>query len=186
MSIKSAFAVIGAALVLGACAGAVHLQSDYAESTYDFNNFSLYHAERDTLVVVHGNPFDMDAAAFGRAVTDHMQGANNGRRTNFSTRPGKSAEKNLRVVMAFDADIGVYELCQGGPIKTKPRKDRLSLTAAWCFADRQDSMVEATVGPVKGVGDPRFREIVRQTVLNLFPTHMDFILIRDRGGDRFE
>jgi hypothetical protein len=185
MSIRSAITVIGAALVLGACSGAyVFLQSQYNPSTYDFNNFSTYHAERDTRVVIHGNPFNMNAAAFARAVTDQMQGANNGRRTNFTTSPGKSAEKNLRVVMAFNAVNGDYDLCEGKPIETKPTKNMLRLTAAWCFADRQDSMVEATVGAAKGVGDQRFRDIVQQTVLNLFPTHMDYILIRDQGNEK--
>ena len=83
----------------------------------------------------------MDAAAFARAVTDRMQGANEGRRTNFTTTPGKSAEKNLRVVMAFNAAPGGYDLCDGKAIETKPRKDVLALSAAWCFGDRQDSMV---------------------------------------------
>jgi hypothetical protein len=182
MSIRSAVAVIAAALVVGACSGAhvVFLQSEYAQSTYDFNNFSLYHAGRDTRVEIHGNPFDIDPAVFARAVTDRMQGANNGRRTNFTTTPGNSAEKNLRVVMVFNAAKGTYDLCDGKPIKTKPSKDRLRLAAAWCFADRQDSLVEASVGPAASISDQRFRDLVQQTVLNLFPTHMDYILIRDR------
>ncbi len=184
MSIKSAVAVIAAAFALGACGGgAVRLQSEYNPSAYDYSNFALYHAARDTRVEVHGNPFNMDAAAFARAVTDRMQGANMGRRTNFTTTPGNSAEKNLRVVMAFNAVSGGYDLCDGKTIETKPRKDVLALTAAWCFADRQDSMVDATVGPAQGVGDQRFAEIIQQTVLNLFPTHMDYILIQDHDDE---
>ena len=57
-----------ATLVVASCsAGHVRLQSEYARSTYDYSNFALYHAERDTRVVIHGNPFDMDRAAFGQA-----------------------------------------------------------------------------------------------------------------------
>ena len=187
MSVKSTISVILAALALGACSGAVvSLQSDYNPSGYDHRNFALYHVARDTRVEVHGNPFNVDAAAFARAVTDHMQGANEGRRTNFTTTPGKSAEKNLRVVMAFNAAPGGYDLCDGKAIETKPHKDVLALSAAWCFGDRQDSMVEATVGPTKGVDDPRFKEIIQQTVLNLFPTHMDLILIREGGDERID
>lgn len=90
--IKIVFAA--ASLVVGACsADAVRLQTEYNRSTYDYLNFSTYQAGRDTKVVIHGNPFDMDRTAFSKAVTDNMQGANPGRRTNFTTTPGKSAEQ---------------------------------------------------------------------------------------------
>ncbi|MEE8084754.1 MAG: hypothetical protein V3T46_06005 [Alphaproteobacteria bacterium] len=172
-------------VVIGACsADYVRLQSTFNRSTYDHRNFALYHGDRDTLVVVHGNPFAMDPAAFAKAVTDNMQGANPGRRTNFTTTPGKSAEKNLLVVMAFNARVGIYQLCQGTDIETRRLSHQLTLTAAWCFDGRQDSLVEAVVGPAKGVGDPRFRALIRQTVLNLFPQFMDREFIRDNDDDR--
>ena len=168
------------AVVMGACsADLVRLQSQFNRSTYDHRNFTLYHGDRDTLVVIHGNPFGMNAAAFAKAVTDTMQGANMGRRTNFTTTPGNSAEKNLWVVMAFNARVGIYQLCQGTDIETERRGDQLTLTAAWCFDGRQDSLVEAVVGAAKGVDDPRFRALVRQTVLNLFPQFRDRDFIRD-------
>ncbi|MEE8223858.1 MAG: hypothetical protein V3S59_06105 [Alphaproteobacteria bacterium] len=173
------------AVVMGACGpGTVRLQSDFNRSTYDHRNFTLYHGARDTLVVVHGNPFGMDPAAFAKAVTDNMQGANPGPRTNFTTTPGKSAEKNLLVVMAFNARVGIYQLCQGTDIETRRLSHQLTLTAAWCFDGRQDSLVEAVVGPAKGAGDPRFRALIRQTVLNLFPQFMDREFIRDNDDDR--
>ena len=180
MTIKMKHVAVAAALVLGACsAGHVRLQSEYSRSTYDYLNFSLYHAGRDTKVIIHGNPFAMETAAFEKVVTGNMQGANFGRRTNFTTTPGKSAEPNMWVVMAFNADIGAYDLCGGKYIKTRPRTHELRLSAAWCFDGRQDSVVEAEVGPATSVNDPRFRALVGQTVLNLFPQHMD----RELRGD---
>ena len=174
-----------AALVVAACgADHVRLQSEYARSTYDYRNFALYHAKRDTRVVIHGNPFDMDRTAFEKAVTNNMQGANSGRRTNFTTTPGRSAEPNLWVVMAFNADFAVYDLCRGKYIKTRPSKRALRLAAAWCFDGRQDSMVEAAVGPVADINDPRFRALVGQAVLNLFPQHMDRELFDDSDRRR--
>lgn len=170
------------ALAISGCsASAVRLNSEYAPSTYDHLNFSLYHADRDTRVVVYGNPFATASADFGKAVTDRMQGANFGRPTNFTTTPGKSAEKNLRVVMAFNADAEIYGLCSG-KVATTPTASALRLTAAWCFGDRQDSLVEASVNGANGVNDPRFRALIQETVLNLFPTNMDSILINDDGG----
>ena len=183
MSIYAKLMVCLAALAIGGCSlPGVRLNSEYNPSTYDYLNFALYHADRDTRVVVHGNPFGMAAADFAKAVTDNMQGANFGRRSNFTTTPGKSAEKNLRVVMAFNADTDSYGLCETDTVKARPTGPTLRLTAAWCFGDRQDSLVEAEVDVSKGVDDPRFRELVQETVLNLFPTHMDYILIRDDGG----
>ncbi len=174
MPVKIKHFAAAAALVLGACsADHVRLQSEYNQSTYHYLNFTLYHVDRDTKVMVHGNPFAMEPKAFAKAVIDTMQGANFGRRTNFTTTPGKSAEKNLMVIMAFNAEVGIYELCRGGHVKTSPRKNELKLTAAWCFDGRQDSLVEAVVGPAKGVNDPRFRSLVRQTVLDLFPPYKD-------------
>jgi len=102
-------------------------------------------------------------------VTDNMQGANPGRRTNFTTTPGKSAEPNIWVVMAFNANIGVYEICKSKRIKTRRGSNQLKLSAAWCFDGRQDSLVEAAVGQVGDINDPRFRALIQQAVLNLFP-----------------
>ncbi len=175
-----------ALLLLAACsADTVRLQTYRNRSTYDFLNFTTYHAGRDTRVVVYGNPFAMDARAFGKAVTDAMQGANFGRPTHFTTTPGPSAERNLWVVMAFNADVGPYELCRGGAVETRPRTDALTLTAAWCFDGREDVLVTAAVGPPRDVSDPRFRALVRETVLNLFvpePRWED--RDRDRDDDR--
>jgi hypothetical protein len=180
-----AFAIAVTVVLLGACsADHVRLQSEYNRSTYDHRNFTLYHGDRDTKVVIHGNPFGMDPAAFAKAVTGNMQGAHFGRRTNFTTTPGKSAEKNLMVVMAFNARVGIYQLCSGGDIETRPQGPQLTLTAAWCFDGRQDSLVNAVVGAAKGVDDPRFRALVRQTVLNLFPQFKDREFIRDDDDDR--
>jgi hypothetical protein len=181
MTIKPLACVALTAFLLGACAaGLVRLQSEVAPSTYSYSNFALYHAGRDTRVEVHGNPFSMDAAAFARAVTDHMQGANVGRPTHFTTTPGPSAERNMRVVMAFNSDADGYDLCNA---RFRPRGEVgvLTLKAAWCFAGREDSWVEATVGGAGSVNDPRFHDLVSQTVLNLFPTDMDYELLRDNG-----
>ncbi|MDX1484492.1 MAG: hypothetical protein R3229_08425 [Alphaproteobacteria bacterium] len=163
---------MGLVAVLAACsADNVHLQAEYNRSTYDFLNFTTYHSERDTKVVIHGNPFAMEPAAFAQSVTGAMQGAHFGRRTNFTTTPGATAEPNMMVVMAFDADVGVYELCRGRPVRSHAPGDHLTLTAAWCFDGREDSTVYARVGRPANIDDPRFRALVRQTVLNLFPPH---------------
>ncbi len=174
MWIKTKLFVAAAALVVAACApGNVHLQSSQNRSTYTHRNFDLRHANRDTEVAVHGNPFGMKAAAFAKAVTGDMQGANPGPRTKFTTTPGKTATKNRWVVMAFNARVGIDELCRVKRFKTRLSEGTLSLRAAWCFDGRQDSLVTASVGAPEDINDPRFRALIRQTVLNLFPRHKD-------------
>lgn len=157
------------ASALAACGpGTVRLRSDINDTTYTYRNFDLYHGGRDTEVIVYGNPFGMDARAFAEAVTRHMQGANAGPSTNFTTTPA-NAERNLRVVMAFNADTSGYRLCSGRPVAGGPQGETIRLNAAWCWENSPQSSVEAETGAVSGVGDPRFRALVRQTVLNLFP-----------------
>ncbi len=184
MSIHIKLMVYFSAIAIGGCSiSGVHLSTLYNPSTYDHLNFSLYHAGRDTKVIVLGNPFAMASDDFAKAVTNHMQGANFGSPTNFTTTPGKSAERNLRVVMAFNAETDYDELCSG-KVRVKTSAPTMRLQAAWCFADRQDSIVEAKINGASGVNDPRFRALIQETVLNLFPTHMDRILIDDDGGGR--
>lgn len=182
---KGFLAIAGTLSILAGCSGDnVALQSYYNYPAYDYANFSLYHAGRDTRVIVHGNPFGMDRTAFAKAVTDAMQGANIGRPTRFTTTPGPSAEKNLWVVMAFNTGNTIYGLCgpRDYPSEQGGRgSEGLLLRAAWCFDGRQDSWVEARISGARGTGDPRFRALVRQTVLNLFVPQRRF---RDRNDRR--
>lgn len=178
---KTLAAVLLIVTALTACSG-VWLQSEVAPSTYDYQNFTLYHAGRDTAVDILGNPFNMAPAAFAKAVTDHMQGANFGPRTNFTTTPGPSAEPNMRVVLAFNSAAGSEDLCSGA---YRPSGDdgTLSLKAAWCFGDRTDSWVAATVKDVRSTQDAKFHDLIDEVVMNLFPPQMDTETIRDNGDD---
>ena len=182
MSLKPFLFLALAAASLGACSG-VRLQSEVAPSTYDYQNFTLYHAERDTLVEVQGNPFNMDAGAFAKAVTGYMQGANFGRPTNFTTAPGANAERNMRVVMAFNSRTDSQNLCTAGYRPQAAAGGAISLKAAWCFDNRADSWVDATLGGITSTQDPGFHDLVEEVVLNLFPPQMDTETIRDNGDD---
>ena len=125
----------------------------------------------------------MNTAAFKKAVTDNMQGANFGRRTNFTTTPGKSTKPNSWVVMAFNLNIRMHEICKGKPMRARPGANELKLLAAWCFDGRLDSKVDAVVGRAEDINDPRFRTLIRQAVLNLFP-QKEFRSRSEKGGRR--
>ena len=66
-------------------------------------------------------------------------------------------------------------------VQSKPGR---AATCSPCFDGRQDSLVTAAVGPASGVGDPRFKALVRQTVLNLFVPDPRFGRDRDRERER--
>lgn len=166
--------VSGTVLAASACsAQSIRTQEDYNRSTYDYSNFSIYHAGRDTRVVIHGNPFSMDRQAFERTVTDQMEKAHGGQATDFTTTPDETAAPDLRVVLAFNPVETVPRLCRDMEIPTRDDTAAFRLTAAWCWGDRRDSYVDASAGAISGPNDPQFRKLVAQVMAGLFPKHME-------------
>lgn len=174
-------AVVALGLASACAPGAVKTQQNLNRS-YDFSNFSSYHQGKDTRVVVLGDTFGMDAGAFADGVTAAMQGQNPGRPTNFTTAPGPSAEKNFRVVMAFNVAPIHYDLCNGAKVTPRTAGGETTLQAAWCWEDRTESYVRAWTAPVQP-NDPRFQELVARTTRELFPQHKDRELIQDNSDD---
>ena len=170
--ITIASAAMAAGLVAACAAGTVQTSS-YVEPTYQWVNFTTYHQNRDTLVEVHGNPFGLDQSAFGEAVTAHMQGATVGPPTRFTTSPSGNMEKNMRVVMAFNVKPVGSSLCKLTSTEPAYNGAGTVVYAAWCWEDRMDSYVRASAGQISGVDDPRFRDLVAQTTMDLFPLYGD-------------
>lgn len=173
---------------LAACAGGgVRLTQQEAAPTYSPGEFAYAGAGRDLRVVVLGNPFGGDPAAFARAVTDAMQGRHWGQRANFTTEPGPSARQRYRVVMLFDPGPGLnrYSLCDE-PAESLPRDaagEGVTLFAAFCRGKRLRSSIKGYVGAASGTSDPAFRELVGQVTNGLFPP--DRGLDRERGDPRW-
>jgi hypothetical protein len=179
--------VIGTAFVLGlagACAPNGVSVTSQLEPAYDFYNFTAYHQNRDTKVEILGSTFGADAQTFARAVTESMHGQNAGGTTNFTTSPGPSAEKNLKVVLAFNTTLAPTKICDDGTLAAAPG-DGTTLQAAWCFGDRLDSYVVARAGAINGISDPAFRTLVVEATRELFPPRADDETIMDNGGDSF-
>ena len=159
-------------LVLGGCAGAVSTVAS-TSPLYSFGEFVLASDGRDTIVVVRGNPFEMDQKAFEKAVTDAMQGQNSGPRTNFTTGPTENAKKEFKVVILFNGSQTVLadNLCKA-PEKYGSQKGAkgLHVTAAYCWEDESLTEVDGWAGAVAGVDSPVFASLLAQTTLELFPT----------------
>ncbi len=173
-------------LVLGGCAGAVSTVAS-TSPLYSFGEFVLASDGRDTIVVVRGNPFEMDQKAFEKAVTDAMQGQNAGPRTNFTTEPTENAKKEFKVVILFNGSQTVLadNLCKA-PEKYGSQKGAkgLHVIAAYCWEDESLTEVDGWAGAVAGVDSPVFASLLAQTTLDLFPTRNEDDLHDDDDGDR--
>ncbi len=156
-------------LILGACSVRTEAQSSHL---YSYRNFVETSGGRDTLVVVRGNPFNMDQKAFEKVVIDAMQGQNWGPRTNFTAGPSETARKNMRVVMLFNGPKTVLtrELCRT-PEKFGSVKggDGLRVRATYCNGDHPLTEVNAWTDPVAGTKAPNFARLVIRTTRELFP-----------------
>ncbi len=162
-------------LVLGGCAGVASTVAS-TSSLYSFGEFVLASGGRDTIVVVRGNPFEMDQKAFEKAVTDAMQGQNFGPRTNFTTGPTENTKKELRVVILFNGSqtVSADNLCKA-PEKYGSQKGAkgLHVIAAYCWEDESLTEVDGWAGAVAGVDSPVFASLLAKTTLDLFPTRKE-------------
>ncbi|MCK5274808.1 MAG: hypothetical protein KAR37_09195 [Alphaproteobacteria bacterium] len=173
--------LLAAALVVAACAaGGVRLTQQEIAPTYSPGEFAYAGAGRDMRVVVVGNPFGGDRAAFESAVTDAMQGRHWGQRTNFTTTPGPSAYARYRVVLLFDPprSLNGARLCREDPsaLPSESTGEGIVLFAAFCRGKRTRTEIKGLILSAAGPDDPAFRELVGQVTNGLFPP--------DRGIDR--
>ncbi len=163
-------------LVLGGCAGVVRTTAD-RHYAYSYGAFVRASGGRDTIVVVRGNPFEMDHKAFEKAVTDAMQGHHFGPRTNFTTAPTENAKKEYKVVILFNGSQNVLadNLCKA-PEKYGSRKGAkgLHVIAAYCWEDELLTEVDGWVGAVSSADSPAFASLIGQTTLDLFPDKTNF------------
>lgn len=157
----------------GCASGSVRLTHQDINPMYGAGQFAYAGAGRDLRVDVVGNPFGGDAASFGRAVTNAMQGQHFGPATNFTTSPGGDARDAYRVVMLFDppASFNPMQLCDESPsaLPTQPRQDGISAFAAFCRGSKALSSVKGDVAAASGPDDPAFRALVGRVTHALFP-----------------
>ena len=162
-------------LVLGGCAGGVSTVAS-SISQYSFDEFVLASDGRDTIVVVRGNPFEIDQKTFEKAVTDAMQGQNFGPRTNFTTAPTENAKKEFKVVILFNGSETVLadNLCKAPQMYGSQYGAKgLHVTAAYCWEDESLTEVDGWAGAVAGADSPVFASLIGQITLELFSTRDD-------------
>jgi hypothetical protein len=141
-------------LLLSACSNqGVRLYGRGSAGGYDAGEFGYAAGGRDLRVIIVGNPFGGDQAAFGRVVTDAMQGRNLGPQTNFTTTPGPSAREIYRVVMVFDPPNGLSAdtTCQSDPAA-------LSSTARDAVVDGPRRNSGSCIGRILPLGTPAYAD----------------------------
>ncbi|UCH73535.1 MAG: hypothetical protein JSU82_14500 [Rhodospirillales bacterium] len=138
-------------------------------------------------MVIVGNPFGGDAAAFETLVTDAMRGRHWGQATGFTTTPGADAQTRFRVVMLFDPPVSLNgtRLCREAPsaLSSEPGGEGIILFAAFCRGKRLRTQIKGWIAGASGPGDSAFRDLVGQVTNGLFPP--DRGLSRDRGSPVF-
>jgi hypothetical protein len=158
--------------LLAACS--VPIASDHRiESRYHLQDLSYIAAGRDLKTEVLGNPFAADQTAFADTVTDHLQGVNPGPEINFTTRPADKARPPyfLRLVFNGPSASNGTALCAGAPEvapAASPSGD-VRVLGAFCRGDQPMTYVSAREGGITDMNDPKFRSLVRQVGVLLFP-----------------
>lgn len=175
--------VLAALFAAASCApGGVRLSLQEISTAYNPGEFAYAGAGRDLRVVVVGNPFGGDQAAFDKAVTDAMQGQHWGQRTNFTSTPGPDARETYRVVLLFDPpiDFNGSHLCRRSAtaLPTQSSGGEIALFGAFCRGKRSLTEIKGQIDGAAGPDDPAFRALVGQVTNGLFPP--DRGLLRDR------
>jgi len=147
-------------------------------SSYDPSEINGPQGGRKLPTLVLGNPFDGPQQAVVDAVAEAMNGG----------RPADqamAAKAPLRVLMLFNAATRTgYRICDRSlppPVAdTGPSGGTVDVVATYCRGDQPQTQVTAQLGGVSGPGDPKFRDMIRQVTVSLFPFRNP-----DMNGDNF-
>jgi hypothetical protein len=132
---------------------------------------ALAAAARPVLLVLTGNPFDMDEARLNALVSSEMAAGVTGMSTEFTTSPARAAAPDPRLVLILDpmTEPAPAALCAApAAAPTAPASDRLRIVGAFCQGD-QPLGTAREEGAVTGPTDQRFRRLLWRTAGQLFP-----------------
>jgi hypothetical protein len=147
-------------------------------SSYDPSEINGAHGGRKLPTLVLGNPFGGPQEAVVDAVAEAMSG---GRPTDQAV----AARAPLRVLMLFNATTRtgprICDRSQKPPVAdTGPQGGAVDLVATYCRGDAPQTQVLAHLDGLSGANDPRFRDMIKQVTLSLFPFRNP-----DLNGDQF-
>jgi hypothetical protein len=128
-------------------------------------------------VVVVGNPFAVEGDVFQQALTDAMQGHQNGPATRFTTKPDDSARSSYRFVMLFNAPRSMDSdaLCEENKLPPPGTESgRTKVIAAFCIGSQLQSEVTASIPTASSPSAPSFRRMIANVTRALVPSDDPF------------
>lgn len=131
--------------------------ADLLGPTREFAHFA---GGRDLYTEIHGNPFPVDDRDFANQVTNILNSRNSSTPTNFTTRPGPSADPAFRAVIVFNraAPLDGTTLCArpNALRSTGPQAGRIPVDFAFCNGAVQLHSVRGTLPAATGPSDIGF------------------------------
>lgn len=131
---------------------------------------ALRAAEEPVLLVLHGNPFEMDSARLNALISSEMAAGISGMDARFTTSPERAApEPRLVVILNPVSEPAPATLCTApASVATAPATDQVRIAAAFCDGD-QVLGAARTEAAVAGPTDQRFRRLLWRTAAQVFP-----------------
>jgi hypothetical protein len=132
---------------------------------------ALRAAEQPVLLVLEGNPFEMDQARLNGLISAEMAAGVSGMSARFATSPATAAASEPRLVMILNplSEPAPTVACAApASVATAPAVEEVRIVAAFC--DRDQVLGTArTEAAVAGPTDQRFRRLLWRTASQLFP-----------------
>ncbi len=161
-----------AALGLTGCDTAVMVSNEHVTPAW-YPGYLNYTASRGGMLVeVIGSPFEnVPQDQLEQAVAEVMEGSHFGPQMPFFTEPpeGFNSPMRLRVLMNPAAATSGKLLCENPNQPQQKQAGRTSALAAFCLLEDRLSTARGVVAEAKGPDDPRFRALMRQLSVLLFP-----------------
>jgi hypothetical protein len=171
-----------AATALAGCAGP---RISYSDQIPPYSRQLVDYAAQsgEFTAVIVGNPFPSPADAEAMAAAIPWPGYFT--RARVTTRPGPEARSNHRAVFVFNPawrGPALDEVCRdpAAAATRPPGAEPTRVAATFCAAERAVSWLVAEGNAGTGPGDPLYRQLMGQVMLNLLPPMGPL----DRQGDR--
>lgn len=143
---------------------------------YDPNDLFYLAGKGPVKTQVIGNPFDEAKPQVDSVTTSAMTGATFRPKLTFNTEVPPEQNSPYHVVMLLDAPANARpeKLCANPedasrPASSQPSTDDLRVVAVYCVNDRRLSSIAGTTARPASSSDPRFRKLIQEATLNLFP-----------------
>ncbi|MGH6898833.1 MAG: hypothetical protein ACREJ5_20175 [Geminicoccaceae bacterium] len=132
---------------------------------------ALRAAGQPVLLVLEGNPFEMDQARLNGLISSEMADGISGMSTRFTTSADRAAAPEPRLVVVLNplSEPAPATLCAGPQsVATAPAIEQMRIVAAFCQQD-QVLGTARTEAAVAGPTDQRFRRLLWRTASQVFP-----------------